>query len=84
MLKSVTILLIHKNLLEVIKMKNLVKISCAFFVVFLIAGAALSQTMSETEYDKYLLNCMKDENIGIRTSAAQILGERRVQEAVEP
>jgi len=65
-------------------MKKLVKISCAFFVILLIAGAAFSQTMSETEYDQYLLKCLKDENIGIRTSAAQILGERRVPEAVDP
>lgn len=65
-------------------MKNLVKISCAFFLIFLIAGAAHSQTMSETEYDQYLLKCLKDDNIGIRTSAAQILGERRVVEAVDP
>lgn len=65
-------------------MKNLVKTSCAFFVIFLVAGVALSQTMSETEYNQYLLKSLDDENIGIRTSAAQILGERRVQEAVDP
>lgn len=65
-------------------MKNLVKISCAFLVIFLVAGAALSQTMSEAEYNKYLLKSLNDENIGIRTSAAQILGERRVSEAVDP
>jgi HEAT repeat protein len=65
-------------------MKNLVKMSCAFFVIFSIAGAALSQTMSEAEYNQYLLKSLKDENIGIRTSAAQLLGERKVQEAVDP
>ncbi len=37
-----------------------------------------------TDYDQYLLNALKDENVGIRTSAAQLLGERKVVAAVEP
>ena len=65
-------------------MKNLVKISFAFLVIFLVAGAALSQTMTEAEYNQYLLKSLNDENIGIRTSAAQLLGERKVPEAVDP
>jgi HEAT repeat protein len=36
------------------------------------------------DYDQYLLNALKDENVGIRTSAAQLLGERKVEAAVEP
>ena len=37
-----------------------------------------------SDYDQYLINALKDDNHGIRTSAAQLLGERKVQAAVKP
>ncbi len=45
---------------------------------------AQTPTMSDKEYDQYLINALKDKNLGIRTSAAQLIGERKVKEAVEP
>ncbi len=55
-------------------------------VVFtvLIGSAVISQELNGKEYDQYLIKALKDENIGIRSSAAQLLGERKVQEAVKP
>ena len=69
---------------EANKMKTIMKISIAIFLICCISGVALAQTMSEKEYNQYLINSLKDENIGIRTSAAQLLGERKVVEAVDP
>jgi len=60
------------------------KICFAVFLIFCISNVSLAQTMSEKEYNQYLINSLKDKNIGIRTSAAQLLGERKVEEAVDP
>ncbi|UCE07178.1 MAG: HEAT repeat domain-containing protein [bacterium] len=49
-----------------------------------ISSTGFTQEMSEKEYNKYLVKMLKDENIGIRSSAAQLLGERKVEEAVKP
>lgn len=67
-------------------MKTFVKLSVLLSLFLLISSAVMAQTptMSEKEYNQYLINALKDENIGIRTSAAQLLGERKVTEAVEP
>ena len=65
-------------------MKTLIKISGVLFLILLISSVTVAQTMSEKEYNQYLINSLEDENIGIRTSAAQLLGERKVQEAVDP
>ena len=65
-------------------MKTLMKISCAMFLILLIGSSAYAQKTSDQEYNQYLINSLNDENIGIRTSAAQLLGERKVQEAVDP
>ena len=56
----------------------------AIIMTIFISGACLSQEMSEKEYNKYLLKAMKDDNVGIRASAVQLLGERKVEEAVKP
>lgn len=53
-------------------------------VTMFISSAGLSQEMNEKEYNAYLIKALKDDNIGIRTSAAQLLGERKVKEAVKP
>lgn len=36
---------------------------------------------NELDYNKYLINSLNNENIGIRVSAAQLLGERKAMEA---
>lgn len=56
----------------------------AIIVSIFISGACLSQEMNEQEYNKYLLKALKDDNVGIRSSAIQLLGERKVEEAVKP
>lgn len=53
-------------------------------VTMFISSAGLSHEMNEKEYNAYLIKALKDDNIGIRTSAVQLLGERKVKEAVKP
>lgn len=65
-------------------MKILMKFSIVIFLIVCIGIPVFAQTMNEKEYNQYLINALKDENIGIRTSAAQLLGERKVAEAVDP
>jgi HEAT repeat protein len=36
---------------------------------------------NEADYNQYLINSLKNENIGIRVSAAQLLGERKALES---
>jgi HEAT repeat protein len=36
---------------------------------------------NEADYNQYLINSLKNENIGIRVSAAQLLGERKAIES---
>ncbi|OQX94925.1 hypothetical protein B6I21_08120 [candidate division KSB1 bacterium 4572_119] len=50
------------------------------FVLFVSAGYAKNLS----EYDTNLINLLNDENIGVRSSAAQLLGERKVEDAVKP
>ncbi|MBC8182120.1 HEAT repeat domain-containing protein [candidate division KSB1 bacterium] len=58
------------------------------FVVAVVALTVLFGTLGfakdVSDYDQYLINALKDDNHGIRTSAAQLLGERRVEAAVKP
>jgi HEAT repeat protein len=56
----------------------------ALVLTVFISGALLSQELNEKEYNEYLIKALKDDNIGIRSSAAQLLGERKVKEAVKP
>jgi len=56
----------------------------AIIVSIFISGVCLSQEKDEKEYNKYLLKALKDDNVGIRSSAIQLLGERKVEEAVKP
>jgi len=52
--------------------------------VFISSAGIAQQELNEPEYNKYLIKALKDDNIGIRASAAQLLGEREVKEAVKP
>jgi len=38
---------------------------------------------TNTDYDQYLMKHLNDKNLGIRTSAAQLLGERKTVQAID-
>lgn len=65
-------------------LKNVAKIGLALVLVALVANVTLAQPVAEKEYDQYLIKALKDDNVGVRSSAAQLLGERKVAEAVDP
>ncbi|HEX9971127.1 MAG TPA: HEAT repeat domain-containing protein [bacterium] len=65
-------------------MKNLVKIGLALVLTILLTNVVFAQPVEEKEYDQYLIKALKDENVGVRSSAAQLLGERKVVDAVDP
>jgi len=67
-------------------MKNIAKLSLALVLTVLLTSALLAYPVGdkEKEYDQYLIKSLQDENVGIRSSAAQLIGERKVAEAVEP
>ncbi len=67
-------------------MKTLMKLSFALILtVFLTSGlVAQNQPVDGKEYDQYLIKSLQDDNVGIRSSAAQLLGERKVADAVKP
>ncbi len=72
--------------MEDTKMKTLAKMSLMVVLFVAIAGLAAAQPSQEKEekYNQYLINSLNDQNIGIRCSAAELLGERKVVSAVEP
>ena len=67
-------------------MKKLSKISMmltmALVLTVLFSSVGFSKVIDE--YDQYLIKSLKDENIGVRSSAAQLIGDRRVEAAVKP
>jgi len=67
-------------------MEKLTKFFIVFILMLFVSSVAIAQdtVMSEKDYDQYLIKALKDKNDGIRASAAQLLGDRKVQEAVEP
>lgn len=67
-------------------MKALMKLSFVIALVLAVSTFVFAQTPEITakDYDQYLIKSLKDENVGIRASAAQLLGERKVEAAVEP
>ncbi|HEX9971456.1 MAG TPA: HEAT repeat domain-containing protein [bacterium] len=67
-------------------MNTLMKLSFVIALVLFVSSfvAAQAPTMTDQEYNQYLMKSLNDENVGIRASAAQLLGERKVQDAVEP
>lgn len=65
-------------------MKNLMKLSLAVILTLFVINSVTAQQPGDESYDQYLLRCLKDKNWGIRASAAQLLGERKVQAAVNP
>lgn len=65
-------------------MKTLAKLSLALVLTVFLSGILVAQPINDKEYDQYLIKSLQDENLGIRSSAAQLLGERKVAEAVQP
>ena len=67
-------------------MKRISKISVLTVTVVLltILFSSFGFAKEVSDYDQYLINALKDDNNGIRTSAAQLLGEREVEAAVKP
>lgn len=70
--------------MEVQAMKNMAKLSMALVLTIILSGTLLANPVSDKEYDQYLIKSLQDENVGIRSSAAQLLGERKAEAAVEP
>ena len=48
----------------------------------LVVGVGFAKPL--TDYDRNLIDLLKDGNSGIRSSAAQLLGERKIEQAVKP
>ena len=65
-------------------MKTLAKLILALVLTIFLSRVLVAQPVSDKEYNQFLIKSLQDENIGIRSSAAQLLGERQVNEAVEP
>ena len=65
-------------------MKNVAKLSMVLVFTVILSGALFAYPLGDKEYDQYLIKSLQDENVGIRSSAAQLLGERKVEVAVEP
>ncbi|NOZ60510.1 MAG: HEAT repeat domain-containing protein [Calditrichaeota bacterium] len=64
-------------------MKKFLPVAMTFALLALIfVSAGFAQ--QEKNYDQYLIKALKDKNLGIRASAAQLLGERRAEEAMKP
>lgn len=56
----------------------------AMWTITFVGGPVVASEPLVSDYDQYLINALKDENVGIRTSAAQLLGERKTEAAVKP
>lgn len=65
-------------------MKTVTKLGLALVLTVFLSSVLLAHPLNDKEYDQYLIKALQDENVGIRTSAAQLLGERKVVEAVKP
>ena len=70
--------------MEVDLMKTVTKLGLALVLTVFLSSVLLAHPLNNKEYDQYLIKALQDENVGIRTSAAQLLGERKVVEAVKP
>lgn len=62
----------------------LVAVVLAMWAMMLVGSTVQASEPLVSDYDQYLINALKDENVGIRTSAAQLLGDRKTEAAVKP
>ena len=58
--------------------------SLVLMIILVIGSIGITQEKSEKEYNDFLIKALSDSNVGIRSSAAQLLGERKVEEAITP
>lgn len=65
-------------------MKTLMKLSLTVVLAVFLSSTLLAQPVDDKQYDQFLIKSLQDENVGIRSSAAQLLGERKVGDAVSP
>jgi len=65
-------------------MKTITKLGLAIVLTMVLGSVLMAQPLTDKEYDQYLIKSLQDDNVGIRSSAAQLLGERKVEGAVEP
>lgn len=65
-------------------MKTSIKIFIVSSLIIIFAAGTISFAGEVEDYDQYLIDALKNENIGVRASAAQLLGDRKVQAAVKP
>lgn len=59
-------------------------VSLLVILIIGVSGSGVAQERSEKEYNDFLIKALSDANVGIRSSAAQLLGERKVEDAVKP
>ncbi|OQX94426.1 hypothetical protein B6I21_09470 [candidate division KSB1 bacterium 4572_119] len=60
------------------------KVIAVIAVLTVMVVSSTGFTGEVDEYDQYLIDRLSDENIGVRSSAAQLLGDRKVEAAVKP
>ena len=69
-------------------MKALAKFGLVFSLMFMlmtcVTTMGVSKEDNEKAYNQFLIKALGDSNVGIRSSAAQLLGERKVEQAVTP
>jgi len=58
--------------------------SLVLMIILVVSSIGITQEKSEKEYNDYLIKALSDSNVGIRSSAAQLLGQRKVEEAINP
>ena len=61
-----------------------IRLTVACVLLFAVVFSSTGFSTGLNKYDQYLINALKDNNYGIRASAAQLLGERKVEAAVKP
>lgn len=65
--------------------QNILPFAILLTLLFLVAAnAGEVQVKNMTYSDDYLIKMLDNENLGLRTSAAQLLGERKCLQAVDP
>ncbi len=67
-------------------MKTFIRFIIAFALIVMMSNAVNAQPADQPdrEYNQFLISALNDSNVGIRGSAAELLGQRKVQQAVDP
>ncbi len=59
------------------------KLVTGMLIALMFVGVAMAKDSNKNDAQR-LIQFLKDENVGVRSSAAQLLGEQKEKEAVEP